>query len=141
MELEDWQLSLKNGNKCFDKFEYSAAESYYFEAFDLLEQKLLVAPNCRETLFAWTATCHNLSTLFERSGELRLALHYLNTPHNYCHKMLVTDRSDSIALMQAMNVTWQAIQKFSKKNPAFIKANADQVPSRSALNLPNSQLH
>ena len=138
---EQWQHSLLAGNRCFKQLDWTGAEQHYMAAYDLLEQNKLVNPSCRDTLFAWTATCHNLSTLFERSGELHLALHYLNTPHLYCQKMLAREQGNAVALIQTMNITWRALQKFSKDNANYVATHRESFPSYSAVEFPTAQLH
>ncbi len=66
-QTEKWQELLTIGNDFYKSNDWQQAEYHYELAFVLLLDMCQNAPADCDTLMAWICTCHNLSTLFEKS--------------------------------------------------------------------------
>ena len=118
MEHQQWQSLLKLGNHCFHEKEWSKAEYFYSEAYDLLAFSYRNNPMCADTLMAWVCTCHNLSYLYEIQGNLDLSLQFLLVPHDYlkgiAESNTLNDDIKGVAL-KGMSLTHPPILLFTKK--------------------------
>ncbi len=76
-------IIIKLGNDCFNDKQWNQAEFFYSETYDILAYGYRNDPLQAENLMDWVRTCHNLSSLYESSGNLELSLKFLKVPHNY----------------------------------------------------------
>lgn len=120
MEHQKWQSLLKMGNDCFHDKQWSQAEFFYSEAYDLLAFSYRNDPFSSDILMAWICACHNLSSLYERLGNLELALKFLVIPHEYL-KEITESKSpgDDIKMIafKGMTMTLSPILTFIKEHP------------------------
>lgn len=120
MEVRQWQSLLKLGNDCFHEQEFSQAEFFYREAYDLLALFYRNNPMCSKTLMAWICTCHNLSDLYESTENFDLALKFLTVPHQYLLKISqseIEDEEIKLIAFKGLKLTLAPILLFAKKHP------------------------
>lgn len=72
-----WQQLLLKGNDFFEAQQWYQAECYYKSAYSQLEGRWNKDESYESLLMAWICACHNLSTLFEKQGDLEHAIGYL----------------------------------------------------------------
>lgn len=139
MEHSQWQSLLTLGNDCFQENQWSQAEFFYTEAYDLLIHAYRSTPLSAEILMAWICTCHNLSALHEARGDLPLALKFLKIPNEYLSDVTqstVPCEDAKLIAYKCMSLTMSPILLFSKKYPV-----CDDCRSKKALQIPEiSQL-
>ncbi|MGV2871995.1 hypothetical protein [Colwellia sp. E150_009] len=120
MERQQWQVLLKLGNDCFHDKAWNEAEFFYSEAYDLLAFSYRNNPMCADTLMAWVCSCHNLSTLYEHQGNIRLALRFLMVPHEYLLEITnskIDDEDVKLIAFKGLSFTLKPILAFNKKHP------------------------
>jgi hypothetical protein len=120
MEDKQWQSLLKIGNDCFHDQQWSQAELFYSEAYDLLAFSYRDNPLCTQTLMAWICACHNLSTLYESTEKFTLALRFLTVPHEYLLEITKSEiENEDIKLIafNGLKLTLSPILMFAKKHP------------------------
>ena len=69
---------------------------------------------------AWVCTCHNLSSLYETTGNLDSSLKFLMLPHEYLKSLSessVSDEDVKLVAFKGMTLTLPAILLFAKKHP------------------------
>ncbi|MDO6507849.1 hypothetical protein Q4506_12190 [Colwellia sp. 4_MG-2023] len=119
MEHQQWQSLLKLGNHCFHEKEWSKAEYFYSEAYDLLAFSYRNNPMCADTLMAWVCSCHNLSALYEHQRNISLALRFLMVPHEYLLEVTnakVDDEDIKLIAFKGLSLTLSPILLFNKKH-------------------------
>ena len=120
MEQVQWQSLLMQGNDCFHNKQWSQAELFYSEAYDMLAVSYRINPVCVRTLNAWVCACHNLSSLYEAMEEFELALKFLMIPHEYFLKVTELENCEesfrSTAFM-ALSLTLPPILLFTQQHP------------------------
>ena len=120
MEHSQWQSLLKLGNDCFHDNNWSQAEFFYSEAYDILANEYRKNPLSSETLMAWICTCHNLSSLYETLDELDLSLKFLKVPYDYLMQVSesnIPDEDAKLVAFRAIPLTIAPILLFAKKHP------------------------
>jgi len=120
MDNSQWQSLLKLGNECFHDKQWNQAEYFYSEAYDLLAYGYRNDPLSAHTLMAWICSCHNLSSLYEKVGNLELSLKFLTIPHEYLKEISESNMpNDDVKLIafKGMSLTLPPILSFSKKYP------------------------
>lgn len=120
MEHIQWQSLLELGNNCFHDKQWGQAEFFYSEAYDLLAYAYRNDPMSSETLMAWICTCHNLSSLYETTGDLSLSLKFLRVPHEYLKEISESDiPNEDVKLIafKGMSLTLPPIFTFAKNHP------------------------
>ena len=120
MEDKQWQSLLQQGNNFFHEQQWSQAEFFYSEAYNLLALSCSNHPMCTETLMAWICACHNLSALYESTDHLELSLKFLTAPHEYLLNIANSETAEEDAKVTAFNglrLTLPPILMFAKKHP------------------------
>jgi hypothetical protein len=120
MEDKQWQSLLQRGNESFHDQEWSQAELFYSEAYNLLALSYRNHPMCTKTLMAWICACHNLSALYESTNHLELSLKFLTVPHEYLLNIANSENAEEDAKVTAFNglrLTLSPILMFAKKYP------------------------
>ncbi|MBU2870596.1 hypothetical protein [Colwellia sp. E2M01] len=120
MEDTQWQSLIKLGNDSFHQHQWSKAETYYSQAYDSLGVSYRNNPLCSETLMAWICACHNLSTLYESTEQLSLALKFLTVPHEYLlevSKSKAADEDIKLIAINGLRFTLSPILMFAQKHP------------------------
>jgi hypothetical protein len=120
MESTQWQSLLIQGNNCFNENQWQKAEYFYSEAYDLLAFGYRENPLCIETMMAWICSCHNLSSLYEKTNKLSLSLKFLTVPHDYLKKVSESEKADSdikLLALKGLSLTLPPILEFSKSHP------------------------
>ncbi len=120
MEHTQWQSLLRLGNNCFHEQQWDQAQFFYSEAYDLLFHFYQKEPMSSDLLMAWVCTCHNLSSLYERVGQLDLSLTFLMLPHEYLKGMTessILDDDVQLIALKGMSLTLSPIILFTKKYP------------------------
>ena len=120
MKDNQWQSLLKRGNDCFHEQQWSQAEFFYSEAYNSLGIAYRNNPLCSQTLIAWICACHNLSTLYESTEQLALALKFLTVPHEYLLNItqsLIEDEDIKLIAFKGLTLTFSPILMFAKKHP------------------------
>ena len=120
MEDKQWQSLLQLGNESFHQQQWSQAELFYSEAYNLLALSYHNHPMCTETLMAWICACHNLSALYESTDRLELSLKFLTVPHEYLLSIANSKSAEEDAKVTAFNglrLTLSPILMFAKKYP------------------------
>lgn len=144
MEHSQWQSLLGMGNDCFHDKQWTQAEFFYSEAYDLLAFSYRNNPTCEETLMAWVCTCHNLSSLHESLANVDLALKFLIVPHEYLMEISVAEiDNDDVKLLayKALNLTLPAILTFSKKHPVCNDCINKLSPTKRLLGTDSQSFH
>jgi len=120
MRDSQWQLLVRQGNTFFKEKQWSVAEGFYSEAYDLLVLKYQKDPLSIETLMAWICVCHNLSSLHEAAGNLELSLKFLTVPHEYLKEVMesdvISEKVKSIAF-KGISMTLPPILLFAQQHP------------------------
>ena len=120
MEHSQWQSLVKLGNDCFHDQEWSQAEFFYSEAYDILAFGYRNDPLSSETLMAWVCTCHNLSSLYERINNLELSLKFLKIPYEYLKEISdssITNDDVKLIAFKGLSLTVPPLLTFGKKYP------------------------
>lgn len=120
MENQQWKSLLTHGNDCFKDNQWQKAEYFYSEAYDLLAFGYRNNPQCIETMMAWICSCHNLSSLYEKTNKLTLSLKFLTVPHDYLKKVSESDKADNdikLLAIKGLSLTLPPILAFSKSHP------------------------
>lgn len=120
MEDKQWQSLLQLGNESFHEQQWSQAELFYSEAYNLLALSYHNHPMCTETLMAWICACHNLSALYESTDHLELSLKFLTVPHEYLLSIANSKSAEEDTKVTAFNglrLTLSPILMFAKKYP------------------------
>lgn len=120
MEDKKWHSLLALGNDCFHEKKWSQAELFYSKAYDLLASSYRENPTSAYTQMAWICVCHNLSTLYELTEKLTLALKFLTVPHQYLldiTKSPLADEEIKLIALQGLSLTLSPILMFTKKHP------------------------
>jgi hypothetical protein len=118
IEDKQWQSLLQLGNESFHEQQWSKAEFFYSEAYNLLALSYRNHPMCTETLMAWICSCHNLSALYESTDHLELSLKFLTVPHEYLLSIANSKSAQEDTKVTAFNclkLTLSAILMFAKK--------------------------
>ncbi|MEI6894698.1 MAG: hypothetical protein V5789_08715 [Colwellia sp.] len=120
MQDSQWQSLLKLGNDCFYEKQWSQAEFFYSEAYDILAYGYRNNPLSADILMAWVCTCHNLSSLYETMGNVNLSLKFLKVPHDYLMEIAeskIPDEDVKLIALKGMSLTIPPIMLFAKKYP------------------------
>lgn len=120
MEHSQWQSLVKLGNDCFHDQEWSQAEFFYSEAYDILAYGYRNNPLSAETLMAWVCTCHNLSSLYERINNVELSLKFLKVPYEYLKEIsdsTIPDEDVKLIAFNGLSLTIPPLLNFAKKYP------------------------
>ena len=120
MDNSQWQSLLKMGNDCFHEKQWTQAEFCYSEAYDILAFAYRDNAMSSELLMAWICACHNLSSLYEELGKLRLSLKFLMVPYEYLKEIAeseVPNENVRLVALQGMRMTLSPIVLFTKKYP------------------------
>ena len=120
MEDEQWQSLIRHGNDSFHEQQWTQAEFFYSKAYDSLGVFYRNNPLCSQTLMAWICACHNLSTLYESTDKLPLALKFLTVPHEYLleiTKSKIKDEDIKLIAFKGLSLTLPAILMFAQKHP------------------------
>ena len=127
MHNNEWQSLMIEGNRCFERNDWSGAQELYCQAYDLLSDRCQKSPGCIDCLMAWVGACHNLATLFERTGDLLQALTYLQIPYRYCRYLIEHCRCETghLAALKTLGITWTAIMTFSQTHQDFMATPAN----------------
>lgn len=136
MEHNQWQSLLNMGNQSFHAEHWSQAEFFYSEAYDLLAYAYRDNPLCAETLMAWICTCHNLSSLYEATDNLSLALRFLMVPHDYLKEITEAEgHNEDIKLMalKGLSLTLSPILTFAQKHPICDTCKADLIAMQEKI--------
>lgn len=114
-----WQHYLDSGNNNFYDGHWNNAKLYYLQAYDVLFDKCQTCPNCIESLMGYVATCHNLAALFEKLGDMPLALKFVTIPNEYCQALLQNQNNQELQLLaiKALNLTYRAKVNFLHQHP------------------------
>ena len=118
MENYQWQTLLKLGNDCFHEKQFNGAESFYWQAYEMLSLACQNEQLTLELLMAWICACHNLAALYEEFGNLELSLKFLMVPHEYLlavSESNALDDNTQLMAVKGMNITLSAILLFSNK--------------------------
>lgn len=135
-----WQSLLTLGNECFHAKQWSQAEFFYSEAYDLLAFAYRNDPLSLEFLMAWVGACHNLSALYEVLGNLHLSLKFLMVPHEYLKDITESKKAhDEVKLiaLNGMRLTVNPILAFTKKHKLCEDCKA-QFPTLKLLTKHNA---
>ncbi|TWX72440.1 hypothetical protein [Colwellia sp. C1TZA3] len=120
MEDKQWQSLLQQGNNFFHEQQWSQAEFFYSEAYNLLAVSYSNHLMCTQTLMAWICACHNLSALYETTDHLELSLKFLTVPHEYLLNIANSETAEEDAKVTAfdgLRLTLSPILMFAKKYP------------------------
>ena len=139
-----WQQMLKSGNQCFDQEQWLQAEYFYKEAYAELDKQWHQTPKQTELLMAWLCASHNLSTLHEVQGELKVSLQYLKIPHLKLKEIACDDNQcDDLKLIafKALKFTLTPLLSFAKKYPTCRDCMDDLVKLKQQLDSESVVLH
>lgn len=144
MEYSQWQSLLQLGNDCFHDKQWSQAEFFYSEAYDLLAFGYRNDPLSAEMLMAWVCTCHNLSSLYETLGNINLSLKFLTVPHDYLTEIsdsTIPDEDVKLIAFKGLSLTVPALMMFSKKHPICDDCLAKLGSVNKLIELQRSHAH
>jgi hypothetical protein len=120
MKQTQWQSLLKLGNDCFYDKQWSQAEFFYSEAYDMLAYGYRNNPLSADTLMAWVCVCHNLSSLYESIGSLDLSLQFLKVPYDYLKEVSeseIPNEDVKLIAFNGLSLTIPPLMVFAKKYP------------------------
>lgn len=144
MEHIEWQSLLRLGNQCFEERRWDQAEYFFSEAYDTLAFAYRNDPLSSDLLNAWLCACHNLSTLYESLGNLKLSLRFLMIPHDYLTEVTNSDcLNEDVKLIafNGMNITLNPIMQFAQKHPMCEDCKSKLVQLQQLLEQENQPIH
>ncbi|AWB66122.1 hypothetical protein C2869_06560 [Saccharobesus litoralis] len=115
-----WQGLMVKGNECFSAKLWSDAEYYYDQAIDILDGMLHQNPKSIEAIQGWICGYHNLSTLFQKTGEIARAQKCLLIPHQSMMHMAQREDIDDdqqLIAIQATKLTLTPLLEFAQTYP------------------------
>jgi len=118
--METWQSLMTKGNNSFNTNQWLDAEHYYQKAISLLDIKLHKEPKCIEAIQGWICGYHNLSDVFQETGDLAGAQKCLLIPHQsmiYMAENNNIDDEQKLIGMKAIKLTLTPLLEFVKKHP------------------------
>ncbi|MDG1752466.1 MAG: hypothetical protein P8I03_12525 [Thalassotalea sp.] len=144
MQSEQWKSLLTHGNDCFNDNKWQKAENFYSEAYDLLSFGYRNNPKCIETMMAWICSCHNLSSLYEKTNKLTLSLKFLTVPHDYLKNISESDKANNdikLLAIKGLSLTLPPIIAFSKNHPICDDCIEELSSMKSVIEHSKRQMH
>ena len=118
--MNTWQEILVRGNSSFEQHKWQSAEQHYKKAIDILDDVLSNNPKCVESIQGWICSYHNLSILFQQTGNLEQAQKCLLIPHHsmmYLAQKEKIDEDQQLIATRAIKLTINPLLEFAKKHP------------------------